>query len=282
MTGIIRGMNNSQHEDISARVAAIVENDPAARHTLADLAAAAGVAPATLRRAFQRAYGMTPAAYVRAVRTGLLREALRDGAPVSAAGYEAGFGSDRAIYEHGTRGLGMAPSAYRNGGLGMRIRWSAAPTPLGQMVVGVTDRGVCAVLFAADSRTEQDVLRAEFPSAMLERDDAEVRPHLEEISALLEGRPPARDIPLDLIGTPFQREVWAELRRIPSGETATYAQVARRIGRPRAVRAVASACAGNHAAVVVPCHRVVRTDGGLGGYKWGIERKGSLLDSESG
>lgn len=272
----------SQQTDIAARAATHIESDPGAAHTLASLAHRVGASPSTLRRAFERAYGMTPAAYTRAVRSGHLREALREGESVQAAGYAAGFGSDRAIYEHGTRSLGMAPSTYRRGGRGMAIKWDTASSALGRVLVGATDRGVCAILFAATDSEAESALRSEFPEATLERDGTAAAPHFAHVLDLLAGGDADGDIPLDLIGTPFQREVWAELRRIPAGDTATYAQVAARIGRPRAVRAVASACAGNHVALVVPCHRVVRTDGGLGGYKWGVERKQALLGSERG
>ncbi len=158
------------------------------------------------------------------------------------------------------------------------IRWATGETRYGRVIVGATERGVCCVLFW-DGGDPAETLQVEFPRAELVRDD-DARGRLGEVIATIEGVQTGAELPLHLLGTPFQREVWAELRRIPPGETASYAEVARRIGRPRAVRAVASACAGNHAAVVVPCHRVVRSDGGLGGYKWGEERKGVLIAEE--
>lgn len=258
--------------------AAEIERDPGATHSLASLAALADCSTSTLRRAFIARFGMTPAEYTRAARAGAMRDALRDGRGVTESGYAAGFGSDRAIYEHATRALGMPPSAYRRGAPGLDIAWDSGATALGTVVVGRTERGVCCVLFADDSSAEQ-ALCEEFPRAALRRDPEAVRTDLARVSALIDGKR-AGEVPLDLVGTPFQRRVWAELRRIPPGETATYAQVAERIGSPSAVRAVAGACAGNHAAVVVPCHRVVRTDGGLGGYKWGVERKQALLHAE--
>jgi len=264
---------------LAGAAAAIVEADPADEHTLASLAKAVGVTPGRLRRVFEAEYAMTPSAYVRAVRLGRMRQGLREGRGVSRSGYEAGFGSDRAIYEHGSRGLGMAPSAYARGGRGLRIGFATAASPLGRVIVGATRRGVCCVLFAEDDASAEAALAAEFPEAVVER-DASADQHVARVVGLLRGERPSGDVPLDLIGTPFQRRVWAELRRIPRGETATYAEVARRIGEPRAVRAVAGACAGNHAAIVVPCHRVVRTDGGLGGYRWGIDRKEALLAEE--
>jgi AraC family transcriptional regulator, regulatory protein of adaptative response / methylated-DNA-[protein]-cysteine methyltransferase len=264
----------------SLAAAAFIEADPAAEHTLAALAEATGVSASYLRRCFVRDFGMSPAEYLRAVRLGRMRDALRDGGGVAAAGYEAGFGSDRAIWEHTNRGLGMPPSAYRKGGRGMTIRFTTAGTTAGWIVVGATERGVCCVLFVESDHDAESALRTEFPAAEIARDDAGLASDAERVRAMIDTGRAEGDIPLDLVGTPFQRRVWAELRAIPPGATATYAEVAERIGAPSATRAVANACAGNHAAVVVPCHRVVRTDGGLGGYRWGIERKRALLDAE--
>ncbi len=262
-----------------ARAAALIEAAPSEPHTLESLAAHVGMSPSGLRRAFAAEFGMSPAAYLRAVRAGALREHLRSGDGVSKAGYSAGFGSDRAIWEHGSRALGMAPSRYRKGGAGLRIAWSSAASPFGDVLVGATELGICCVLFL-DGAEPASLLAEEFPHAELCLDPDTVRPHVDRIIALMRGEN-AGDIPLDLVGTPFQREVWAELRRIPAGETATYAQIAERIGSASAVRAVAGACAANHAAVVVPCHRVVRSDGGMGGYRWGVGRKNQLLVQET-
>lgn len=164
-------------------------------------------------------------------------------------------------------------------GAGLTVRWGVARTRLGLLLVGATDRGVCCVLFADSAGKAAAALRAELPAATLVHDEGAVVEDLARVAALVDGQS-SGDVPLDLFGTSFQRRVWAELRRIPPGQTATYADVARRIGEPTAARAVAGACASNHAAVVVPCHRVVRTDGGLGGYRWGVSRKRGLLDSE--
>lgn len=261
-----------------ARAARLIEAHPEQPHTLESLAEHVGLSASRLHRGFVSAYGVTPHKYHRAVRAGLLRGRLRAGAGVTRAGFDSGFGSSRAIFEHGRAALGMAPSVYRAGGRGQEIAWATGETRLGPVVVGATSHGVCCVLFAEKSDAEP-LLRAEFPEADL-RADSDARGQLPDVIALLDGRSTRVEVPLDLLGTPFQREVWAELRRIPQGETASYAQVAERLGRPRAVRAVANACAGNHAAVVVPCHRVVRTDGGLGGYRWGTDRKSVLLARE--
>lgn len=263
----------------ATQAAGIIESDPALPHTLDSLAHAVGTSTGQLRRAFVERFGMTPAAYARAVRAGALREHLRAGSGVAHAGYSAGFGSDRAIYEHGSKALGMSPSRYRKGGAGLTIAWDLAHSPLGDVLVGATQTGVCCVLFT-DDEDPAGLLAREFPRAELVRDPATVRPHLDRVVALVAGETTG-DIPLDLVGTPFQRRVWAELRTIPAGSVATYAQIAERIGSASAVRAVAGACANNHAALVVPCHRVVRTDGGMGGYKWGVDRKRQLLEQES-
>jgi AraC family transcriptional regulator of adaptative response/methylated-DNA-[protein]-cysteine methyltransferase len=275
------GMNRGGCNASSLRAAELIENDPAAPHTLSSLSKATGMSVTHLRRCFLRDLGMSPAEYLRAVRLGKMREGLKAGARVSSAGYEAGFGSDRAIWEHASRGLGMPADAYRHGGKGVEIRFTTAATTVGEIAVGTTIRGVCCVLFV-EARVAADAIRAEFPAASVERDDAAVRPQAERIARMIETGEADGDIPLDLIGTPFQRRVWAELRAIPTGSTRTYSDVARAIGKPGATRAVAGACARNHAAVVVPCHRVVRTDGGLGGYRWGVERKRGLLAAESG
>jgi AraC family transcriptional regulator of adaptative response/methylated-DNA-[protein]-cysteine methyltransferase len=263
---------------IADEIAAALEADPTASHTLTSLAEGVGFSRGHVQRLFTARFGMSPAAYLRSVRAGRLREGLRGGEPVARAGYDAGFGSDRAIYEQGTRTLGMAPSRYRRHGAGLTITVGIANTRFGRLVIGVTDRGVCCALFDDGSGTE--LVRAEFPSATVLDDAAAIAEELRAVTSLLDGDA-AADVPLDLIGTPFQRRVWAELRRIPAGETASYAEVARRLGEPRATRAVAGACASNHVAVVVPCHRVVRTDGGLGGYRWGVERKRRLLSRET-
>jgi AraC family transcriptional regulator of adaptative response/methylated-DNA-[protein]-cysteine methyltransferase len=198
---------------------------------------------------------------------------------VSEAGYGAGFGSSRGVYEGAVREIGMSPAQYRRGAPGLEIRYTVVPSVLGGVLVGRTEKGVCAVLLD-DAERLAGALATEFPRARLLRDDEGLRDWADAIVGAVAGRTLTAEIPLDLQGTDFQRRVWAELQRVPVGETASYAEIAARIGRPTATRAVAGACAGNHAAVIVPCHRVVRTDGGLGGYKWGVGRKRALLDSE--
>lgn len=262
-----------------AQAAVFIEKHADEPITLAGLAASVGLSPSHLQREFTRAYGRSPKRYQTALRADALRRGLREGASVSDAAYGAGFGSTRAVYEGAARELGMSPAQYRKGGAGLEIRYAILSSVLGAVLVARTDKGVCAVLLDDEARLAAD-LAAEFPGATLTRDDESVRPWAAAIVEAVAGHALASEVPLDLMGTDFQRRVWTELQRVPLGTTATYAEIAARIGRPTATRAVANACGSNHAAVIVPCHRVVRTDGGLGGYKWGIERKRALLASE--
>lgn len=246
--------------------------------TLDALATHVGLSRAHLQRVFVRAYGCSPRRYQAALRTGMLKRGLREGLPVSEAGWEAGFGSSRALHESAGRGLGMSPGQYRGGADGLVIRYTIVPSSLGAVLVGRTDRGVCAVL-PGEPGDLAEALAREFPRADLVRDDAALAEWAAPVVEAIAGGPVSR-LPLDLIGTDFQRRVWAALQDVPAGSTVSYSAVAEAIGKPSAVRAVASACGDNHVAVVVPCHRVVRSDGGIGGYKWGLERKRALLEAE--
>jgi AraC family transcriptional regulator of adaptative response/methylated-DNA-[protein]-cysteine methyltransferase len=247
----------------------------------AELARLASVSERTLRRAFTELLGVGPRAFGQAVRTGTARELLRAGGPVTEALLEAGFGSVRAFYETAAETMGMTPSTYAAGAPGERLTWTAVPTPVGTVLGVASARGLCAVRIGPELEPLLDQVRAEFPRADLVHDDEALGEVATALAALAAGHP-APQLPLDLRGTAFQARVWQALTRIPVGETRTYAQVAMEIGEPRAVRAVAGACARNRLALVVPCHRVVRTDGGLGGYRWGLTVKRELLDAEHG
>lgn len=260
-------------------MAAHIAEHAGERLTLDALAREAGMSPAHLQRTFTRVIGMSPKRYQTAVRVEAMKDRLRDGAPVSEALYDAGFGSSRGAYEAAGQRLGMPPGAYARHGAGMVVRYTVAASPLGAVVVGETERGVCAVLLADDAEAALAALRGEFAEATLVRDDAGVAPEAEAVVAYIAGAP-MPEVPLDLVGTGFQREVWAALARVPAGTTVTYSELAASIGRPSARRAVAGACGSNHVSVIVPCHRVVRSDGGLGGYKWGVDRKRALLERE--
>jgi AraC family transcriptional regulator of adaptative response/methylated-DNA-[protein]-cysteine methyltransferase len=249
---------------------------------LAELAAQAHVSPSHLQRSFKRIVGVSPKEYQNAQRVDRFKSRLRAGDTVSRATYEAGFGSSSRVYERSDDFLGMTPASYRRGGAGVRIAYTIAEAPVGRVLIGTTERGVAAIELGATDGVVIDALRADFPNATLERSDDEhqtwVRAVIDRIRDPHSAR--AGRIPLDVNGTAFQLKVWKALQEIPTGERRSYAEVAAAIGQPAATRAVASACAANRLAVVVPCHRVVRGDGTLSGYKWGVERKRRLLDDE--
>jgi AraC family transcriptional regulator of adaptative response/methylated-DNA-[protein]-cysteine methyltransferase len=249
---------------------------------LDELARAVGISASHLQRRFSERYGLSPAEYLAQRKLGTLRSALRDGNEVSAALYDAGYGSPSRVYEAGAAKLGMTPARYRAGGAGETIRWSLVDTALGQALVAATQRGVCMVELGGDGAALEAKLRDEFPRAQLQRVDAGrdefLAPRLQAVAARLAGA--AGEVDVELVGTAFQKKVWDALMRIPPGETRSYAQLAAQLGQPGAARAVASACARNKVAIVVPCHRVIRGDGSLGGYRWGLPLKQQLLERE--
>ena len=194
--------------------------------------------------------------------------------------YDAGYGSSSRLYERADGQLGMTPATYRRGGRGMRIGWSVRDCSLGRLLVAATERGVSAIYLGDDDAVLEDALRREYPAAEIERDDERIGDWMARVLDHVSGKRESLDLPLDVVGTAFQRRVWEALRAIPLGSTRSYAEVAGMIGEPSAVRAVAQACAKNPTAVTVPCHRVVRSDGSLSGYRWGVERKQALLERE--
>jgi AraC family transcriptional regulator of adaptative response/methylated-DNA-[protein]-cysteine methyltransferase len=247
---------------------------------LARLAKEAGASPAHLQRTFTRVVGLSPKQYQEQRRVGALKEALREGQTVSSATYEAGFASGRRVYETAAESLGMTPGAYRRRGTGVTIHYTAVPTTLGLLLIALTERGICCVSLGDDESALVGSLRAEYPGAELERaTDANDR-LVDSVVRHVEGRAGADDLPLDVRATAFQWQVWRALQRIPEGATRSYQTIATELGRPTAARAVARACASNRIAVLIPCHRVVRGDGELGGYRWGIARKAALLARE--
>jgi AraC family transcriptional regulator of adaptative response/methylated-DNA-[protein]-cysteine methyltransferase len=250
--------------------------------TLEVLGEQAGLSPCHLQRVFKRLTGITPRQYADACRLGRLKERLREGPNVTTAMYEAGYGSSSRLYERAAAHLGMTPAAYRRGGRDMHIRWTLADCPLGRLLLAGTERGLSALYLGDDEARLEAALLREYPAAQIERDDDALRAWLAEVLEHLGGARPHLDLPLDVQATAFQRRVWQELCKIPYGSTSTYQEIARALGRPAAARAVARACATNPVSVVVPCHRVVRGDGGLGGYRWGLERKQQLLAREKG
>jgi len=250
--------------------------------TLAELAARTGVSTSHLQRRFRARYGLSPAEYLAQRKLGRLKSALRAGSDVTTALYEAGYGSASRLYEQSSARLGMTPATYRAGGQGMRIQWSLVDTALGTALVAATQRGICAIELGEEAEALEQRLRQEFPRADIERVDAGrdelLAPRLQAVADRLAGL--QADVPLDLMGSSFQQRVWEALTKLPAGETISYADLARRLDAPQAARAVASACARNRVAVVVPCHRVIRGDGSLGGYRWGLPRKRQLLERE--
>lgn len=253
--------------------------------TLSDLGRQVGLSPYYLQRSFKRLVGSTPRQYAAAARLERVKRSLRSGSGVTASLYDAGYGSSRAFYEQATDALGMQPAAYRRGGEAQTIGYTTLGSPLGPILIAATDRGVCAVRFVAGGDAGADaegVLRDEFPSAVLQRDDDRLQATAARVVAAVTGDADDLELSVDLRATAFQLRVWRALRAIPRGQTRSYTEVARSIGRPTAVRAVAGACAANPVAVVVPCHRVVAADGTLAGYRWGVDRKRALLDVERG
>ncbi|MBW8861447.1 MAG: bifunctional DNA-binding transcriptional regulator/O6-methylguanine-DNA methyltransferase Ada [Acidobacteria bacterium] len=250
---------------------------------LATLARRLGGSPYHLQRNFKRLVGVTPREYAEACRLGKVKRQLRGGRDVTGAIFEAGYASSSRFYERAVPKLGMAPSVYRRGGAGTTIRYAIVDTPsasLGRLLVGATERGVCSVAMGASDAELAAVLSREYPAATIVNDAGALTEWSRAIVAHLAGRRPRLDLPLDVQATAFQWQVWQALAAIPYGETRTYAEVAAAIGRPRAVRAVARACATNPVALAVPCHRVVPAAGGEGGYRWGAERKKALLARE--
>jgi len=250
--------------------------------TLDRLARRVRVSPFHLQRAFKRVMGVTPREYRDAERRRLLTVRLRSGDTVSRATYEAGFGSSSRVYESAARSMGMSPAAIRRGGAGQRMQFGIVPCPLGRLLVAYTERGVCSVTIGDDDAALELDLRAAFPRAEIRAAGGALHEWISAIVASLDGSGSATTVPTDVRGTAFQVRVWTALQRIPRGTTLSYSQVAERIGQPTAVRAVARACATNPVALVVPCHRVIREDGDLGGYRWGLDRKEALLASEQG
>lgn len=259
-----------------------IEQHPDQLLTLARLADEVGMSPFHLQRTFKRLLGVSPREYQDALRVTHFKSRLRSGDTVSRATYEAGFGSSSRVYERSDRALGMTPAAYRRGGAGMRISYSIVDSAFGKLLIGATERGVCAVALGDSDDALVDMLRADFPSAEISRGDDVHRDWVEEIIGHIGGGNAGLNAPLDVQGTRFQQQVWALLRKIPPGQTRSYSEIATALGNPRATRAVARACASNHLAIVIPCHRVVRNDGAPGGYKWGMARKQTLLERERG
>jgi len=248
---------------------------------LDDLSDAVGVSPHHLQRTFKKVLGLSPKQYGDALRMGRFKDAVRGGDSVTGALYEAGFGSSSRLYERASARLGMTPASYAKGGKGALIAYTIVDSDFGHVLVAATERGVCMVSLDEDDGYLESELRADYPEAEIVRDDDAIAPWVEAVLDTLTG-PPHPDLPLDIRATAFQAQVWEQLLAIPRGETRTYAEIAARLGKPGAARAVGRACATNPVSLVVPCHRAVGSDGKLHGYRWGLERKQALLARERG
>ena len=271
---------HSAESRLVSQVCRLIEAAEGGTVSLAALSRACEASPTHLQRTFRRLMGISPRGYAEAVRLRRLKTQLRKGDDVTTALYEAGYGSTSRLYERSNRQLGMTPAAYRRGGRGMEIGYSIAASPLGRLLVAGTARGISAVYLGdADERLEAE-LRREFPEAKIAKNSAAVSAWVKELVRHLSGKQPKLDLPLEVAATAFQRRVWEHLQDIPYGTTRTYSDISRALGRPSATRAVARACATNPVSIVIPCHRVVRGDGSLAGYRWGIERKQALLERE--
>lgn len=235
---------------------------------------------ATLRRAFRQVTGLAPRQLAEALRVKRFKSLLRSGRNITDALYETGYGSSSRVYERSNAQLGMTPATYQKGGKGMKLEYTIAASPVGKVLVAATERGISAVYLGDAQKELLAELREEYPQAEISPATGSTQSWVREIVQRIEGQPVQEELPLDLQATAFQRRVWQQLQKIPRGTTKTYSQVARALGRPKAVRAVARACATNPVSVVVPCHRVVREDGSLAGYRWGLGRKERLLATE--
>ena len=253
-----------------------------APHGLTQLAKTVGWSPAYLQKQFVLAYGLTPAEFVSQQKFKNFKNELRKNSDVTRALYEAGFGSPSRVYEQGAAKLGMSPLAYQRGGAGLEIRYTILETRLGKTLIAATERGICAIALGEKENKLEKELQDEFPAANLKRVDAGrddfIAPKVTAVVDYLSGK--KSRVSLELMGTAFQQRVWQALMKIPSGKTLSYAQLAEKLDMPKAARAVASACAKNKCAVVVPCHRIIRGDGSLGGYRWGLPLKEKILVSE--
>jgi len=248
--------------------------------TLARLGVEFNLSPFHLQRTFKAILGVTPRAYAESCRMNLLKHNLQTGHSVTRAMYDAGYSSSSRLYERTASQLGMTPDKYRRGSIATAIRYSCVNSPLGRMIVAATDIGICAIQFADSDEELEQGLKREFPFAARQRDDGALRDWTQKLLRQMSGKSLNSSLPLDIQATAFQRRVWAYLQSIPYGETRSYSQVAKDMGQPTAARAVARACATNPISLAIPCHRVVRGTGDLAGYRWGIERKKTLLDLE--
>jgi len=275
-----RSFSGNQQSDSAKEICRYIEQHLDEPITLKSLGKAFRQSPFHLQRRFKAALGITPREYADACRIRLLKRNLQAGDNVTRAMYDAGYGSSSRLYEKTASQLGMTPDKYRRGAIAASIRYACADSPLGRMLIAATDRGVCAIQFAHSDGELIEGLKREFPFAVRKPDEGGLQTWVAALLEKMSGRELNAALPLDIRATAFQRQVWSYLQSIPFGATRSYGQVAKAIGQPSASRAVARACATNPVAVAIPCHRVVRGDGNLSGYRWGVERKKTLLEIE--
>lgn len=281
-----RARANDPQIELVRRICHAIDEHDEEPVTLKTLSAETGVSAHHLQRTFKDTMGITPRQYKENRRLAHFKSNIKRGASVTEALYDAGYGSSRGLYEKSSARLGMTPATYGKGGRGMRIIYTIAVCSLGRLLVAATQHGVCSVSLGDSDAELQSALLAEYPNASIDSRDTLISPSLNlwlrQVLDQIEGQSARIELPLDIQATAFQWRVWEELRRIPIGSTRSYQEIAKAIGNPKAVRAVARACASNHVALVIPCHRVVREDAQLGGYRWGVERKKKILEKERG
>jgi AraC family transcriptional regulator of adaptative response/methylated-DNA-[protein]-cysteine methyltransferase len=275
-----RSSGGNPQSDLAKEICRYIEQHLDEPITLERLGKAFRQSPFHLQRRFKAALGITPREYADSCRLRLLKRNLQAGDNVTRAMYDAGYGSSSRLYEKTASQLGMTPDKYRRGAIAATLRYTCADSPLGRMLIAATERGVCSIQFARSDGELIEGLKREFPFAVRKPDDGGLRAWVDALLAKIRGKELDAALPLDIRSTAFQRRVWTYLQSIPFGATQSYSQVARAIGQPSASRAVARACATNPVAVAIPCHRVVREDGSISGYRWGVERKKTLLEME--
>jgi AraC family transcriptional regulator, regulatory protein of adaptative response / methylated-DNA-[protein]-cysteine methyltransferase len=275
-----RSVSGNPQSDLAKEICRYIEQHLDEPITLKSLGTAFGQSPFHLQRRFKAVLGITPREYADSCRMRLLKRNLQAGNNVTRAMYDAGYGSSSRLYEKTAAHLGMTPDKYRRGAIAASIRYTCAGSPLGRMLIAATDQGVCSIQFAGSDGELLEGLKREFPFAVRKADERGLKAWVEVLLSRMAGRELNAALPLDIRATAFQRRVWSYLQSIPFGATRSYGQVAKAIGQPSARRAVARACATNPVAVAIPCHRVVREDGGISGYRWGVERKKTLLEME--
>ena len=275
-----QSQKSDPHVETILRACRAIEATADGPVSLAVLGEKLSISPHHLHRIFKKITGITPRQYAAAHRLKMFKLHIRNGEDVTSAIYDAGYGSSSRLYEKASEKLGMTPAAYRRGGKGMIINYTIVNCHLGRLLVAATERGVCAISFGEEDRKLESSLAAEYPAATIRREESRINNWVDPLLNHLNGSQRHLDLPIDLQAAAFQLRVWEELRRIPYGETRTYGDIARALGRPTANRAVARACAANPVALITPCHRVIRADGELGGYRWGLKRKKALLSQE--